>query len=723
MLLAGFFVIGNVCGQSWEGSFKIVPAGATDMALEATGPAAPEGGVVTLGKSSRAAEQIWVVQPKGNDLYTIRLESLSSLVLSAKDGGTNNGTPLVAAPSSDAPWQLWSIRRNSNGTLSVVPKHAPAMAIDDFGGSKTAGARQDLWTYTPDDGHLQWVLEPLAGAKVPPTADGIQTDARESSNGTPKAVIKEFSFASSAVFPGTTRGCTLLIPAQYDGSKPACVYVKQDGYDPREKPLLETLIASKEIPVMIGIYVQPGALLGPTKEDGRRPNRSFEYDSVGDNYVRFLADELLPYVARTYHLNLSTNGNDRCIAGASSGGIAAFNAAWERPDAFTRVYANSGSFVAFRGGNEFPTLVRKFEAKPIRTYLTTATKDMENCAGDWYLLDQEMDKALRFAGYDYSFHVVDGPHTAGWIENFAPAMRYLWKDWPEAVREGMSSPRVRDVLIAGNPWESMVTGSHDMRSPVCDSKGNVFFIDGSEDKIYRIGSDNKPTLFVADAARADGLTVGADNTLYTVSRRTGNIMGYDPAGHGRIYSSGVPADQAVAMPGGGLYVSSPGAQPSENSKIWFVEGGTKTLVEASIPNAAGFAYRPDQWLLAVADGKSKWVYSTQIKPDKTLMDEERFFHLHVADWDDDAGPASLTYAREGRLLVATRSGVQICADDGAIQIILPMPEHSRVTGVCLGGSEMNALYAFCGDKIWRRTVQLHAVGAFTPKVPVKGTPL
>jgi len=84
------------------------------------------------------------------------------------------------------------------------------------------------------------------------------------------------------------------------------------------------------------------------------------------------------------------------MSGGSSGGIAAFTTAWHQPEAFSRVYAASGSWVAFRGGHEFPTMVRKFEAKPIRAFLTTATHDMENAAGDWFLLDQEMDKALKF---------------------------------------------------------------------------------------------------------------------------------------------------------------------------------------------------------------------------------------------------------------------------------------------------------------------------------------
>ena len=194
---------------------------------------------------------------------------------------------------------------------------------------------------------------------------------------------------------------SVFVPAQYDGSKPACVYVRQDGYNPGEKAMLEALIATGDMPVTVGVFIRPGHLPAPMSTALGRRNRCFEYDGLGDHYVRFLSEELLPFGAREFDLKLSTSGNGRCIAGGSSGGIAAFNAAWERPDAFSRVYANSGSFVAFRGGHEFPTLVRKVEAKPIRCYLTTGTHDMENCVGDWYLLDQQMDKALTFSGYDY----------------------------------------------------------------------------------------------------------------------------------------------------------------------------------------------------------------------------------------------------------------------------------------------------------------------------------
>jgi sugar lactone lactonase YvrE len=127
--------------------------------------------------------------------------------------------------------------------------------------------------------------------------------------------------------------------------------------------------------------------------------------------------------------------------------------------------------------------------------------------------------------------------------------------------------------------------------------------------------------------------------------------------------------------------------------------------------------------LAVADGRSKWAYSYQIERDGKLANKEPFFRLHVADWDDDAGAESVCYAKEGQIFVATRSGVQICADDGPTQMILPMPDRSRVIGVCLGGPDFDTLYAFCGDKLWKRKLKIHALGAFSPWTSVRPTPL
>ncbi len=539
---------------------------------------------------------------------------------------------------------------------------------------------------------------------------------------------KQFVFSQSKVFPGTVREVTVFIPAQASAThsspaKPLCVYVKTDGYNPREKALMEAAIAAKEMPVTVGVFVKPGTLPAPMKGTLDRRNRCFEYDGVSDNNVRFFTEELLPFVAKEYGLNLSTDGNDRCISGGSSGGIAAFTAAWHRPEAFSRVYAASGSWVAFRGGHEFPTMVRKFEAKPIRAFLTTATHDMENAAGDWFLLDQEMDKALKFSGYDYIFRIIDGRHVAGYAENWREGMAYLWKGWPERVKAGPSAPRAQEILIPGEGWQLVAEGFKSTRGPTCNAAGEVFFADTSSDKIHRIGLDGKVSVFAGNTGNAHGLTIGADGKLYSVSEKTGKILSYEPSGASSVVLEGLTGQSVLAMPNGGLYVTTNEGKGSALGSVWWVKDGKKTQVDAGLKFATGLAYRPDQWLLSVADGRSKWVYSYQIKDDGTLVNKERFFPLHVEDWEDDAGAETVCYSVEGRQFIATRSGVQISADDGPTQVILPTPDKARVTGVAIGGAEKDTLFAFCGNKIWKRKIQHHAMGAFTPWTKVTGTKL
>ena len=718
----------HAVAEDW-GFYSIIPVSAPALVLEAVDSGTTEGTVVSIGKPSAATNQKWVVLPQGGNFYSIKPSYSSTLVLAVANGGVKNGTGIVLETDRDQPWQRWALNKQDNGSYTLVPKHAPEKGLDDFGGSKQPGAQIDLWENKAGDQHLQWFIKPLAGSPIPAA---IAAAAQGATAYVPpvikpedvlSGVTKQCKFTTSSIFPGTVRDVTVFIPAQYDGSKPACVYVKTDGYNPKEKELLETLIATKEIPVMIGVFVRPGELPAPMKGTMGRRNRCFEYDGVGDNNVRFLVDELLPFVAQEFDLKLSNDGNDRCISGGSSGGIAAFTAAWERPDAFSRVYAASGSFVAFRGGHEYPTLVRKFEAKPIRAYLTTGTRDMENCAGDWFLLDQEMDKALKFSDYDYVFRTIDGGHVAGYMDYYPESMAYLWKGWPERVKAGASAPRARDVLLPDESWQLLAEGYQGACAPAGNVTGEVFFADPGDNKIHRVGLDGKVTVFVTDTDQANGLTVGADGRLYSVSSQSGKIMSYDATGKGRVVLEGLRGHSILATPSGGLYVTSNDDKAEVSGSVWSVKDGKKTLVDSGLKHATGLAYRPDQWLLSVADGHSKWAYSYQMNLDGTLTNKERFFWLHVQDWEDDAGAESICYAQEGQMFVATRAGIQVCADDGPTQVILPLPDRSSVTGVCLGGRELDILFACGGGKVWKRKVKVHATGAFSPWVKVNGTKL
>jgi enterochelin esterase family protein len=245
----------------------------------------------------------------------------------------------------------------------------------------------------------------------------------------------------SDVFPGTVRDYWVYVPAQCDPAVPACVMVFQDGGsyvkpkgEFRVPVVFDNLIHKKEMPVTIGIFINPGKF---PPHDGREPmsNRSFEYDTLSDRYAVFLEREILPEVGKTYNLRKDAAG--RAICGISSGGICAFTAAWQRPDLFSKVLSHVGSFTNIRGGDVYPGLVRKAKKRPIRVFLQDGSKDLDNEHGNWPLANQQMAAALKFAHYDYRFEYGEGGHNGRHGGAILPeSLRWLWRDTPPAEKSG-----------------------------------------------------------------------------------------------------------------------------------------------------------------------------------------------------------------------------------------------------------------------------------------------
>ena len=205
-------------------------------------------------------------------------------------------------------------------------------------------------------------------------------------------------------------------------------YVNPTGAQ-RATVVFDNLIHAKQMPVTIGIFINPGNI-APAQAGGRpRSNRSFEYDTLSDQYARFLLEEILPDVGKSY--KLTDNPDQRAICGLSSGGICAWTVAWERPDAFRKVLSQIGSFTNIRGGHVYHALIRKTEKKPIRVFLQDGSNDLDNAHGNWPLANQEMAASLKFAKYDYRFEFGDGGHTPKHGGALLPdALRWLWR--PEA---------------------------------------------------------------------------------------------------------------------------------------------------------------------------------------------------------------------------------------------------------------------------------------------------
>ena len=422
----------------------------------------------------------------------------------------------------------------------------------------------------------------------------------------------------------------------------------------------------------------------------------------------FLLEELLPKVEEKY--NLSTDPNDRSLAGASSGGICAFTAAWERPNAFRRVLSTIGTYVNLRGGHVYPSLVRKTEAKPLRIFLQDGRNDLDIYAGSWWVANQDMLAALQFAGYDVKHVWGEGGHNGKHGAAIMPdALRWLWRDYPAPVKNIPGKQRRTDLLIDGEGWEVVSEGHTFTEGPAVNDQGEVFFTDVPNSKIYKVSLDGKVNVFVAESQQAAGLMFGPDGYLYATHRR--GVARFDRNGQVESIIDGQGND-LVVLPEGGYYTD------PNNKRVWYVDAeGEPQIVDEGIEFPNGVVTSADQTLLHVADSRGRFTYCFQIQPDGSLKHKQRYGYLHVPDETSESRADGMTVDSQGRLYVASAIGLQVLDQLGRVHFIMPNPNDHRITNVVFGGPSLDVLYITAGDKVLRRRIR--ATGVVPNHGPVK----
>ena len=278
--------------------------------------------------------------------------------------------------------------------------------------------------------------------------------------GAPAGTLSGKMTLVSKVYDGMVSEYWVYVPAGYDARKPAALMVFQDGEgylnrqgDHAALNVLDQLMAAGKIPVMLAVFVNPGDIAGSpgtatyrfvegygkkwsrTLKDSMR---STEYDTVSDRYGRFLRDELLPAAVGKY--NVRTDAYSRAITGLSSGGICAFNAAWQMPDQFSRVITWIGSFTSIQwhedpavpdGGQDYPEKILHEAHRNLRVWVEDGSGDQENDRyGSWPEANLRMANALKLKGYDFHFSFGTGPHSpAHGGAEFAQEMLWLWRGY------------------------------------------------------------------------------------------------------------------------------------------------------------------------------------------------------------------------------------------------------------------------------------------------------
>ncbi len=543
----------------------------------------------------------------------------------------------------------------------------------------------------------------------------------ERHEGVPAGKVTAFQWTNSTVFPGTHREGWVYVPAQYEASKPAAVMVFQDGRgymdergSQRAPIVFDNLIARGEMPVTISIFLNPGTL-GERGGPGGASNRSFEYDSLGDQYARFICEEILPHFAREY--NLTSDPEMRAIGGMSSGAIAAFTVAWERPDMFRKVLSQIGSFTNIRGGHEYPALIRKTERKPLRVFLQDGSNDLNNLHGDWPLANKSMESALRFAGYDVTFVLGDGGHSGKHGGAILPdSLRWLWRP-----ATPLPAPLTKDnlggdealvkILPPTGGWELVGEGYGFTDAACGDSAGNFYFSDLGNSTIWRVAVGGAPEKWLEHGVKASGLKFGPEGRLYAVTQPDGavkpKVVAIDPQTKAitELAADVKPNDLAVSA-AGWLYYTDTGAGEIKMLPLAAAGSTRPQAVATGIKGPNGIALSPDGKFLAVSEynGQSVWHY--YVRPDGQLGGAERYMTLRMTAKPTSGGDGMTTDV-EGRYYVTSFAGIQMFDRGGRMGGVIAPPNDKGCVSLAFAGPGKEWLYVCNAKQVWRRHLLTH----------------
>lgn len=531
----------------------------------------------------------------------------------------------------------------------------------------------------------------------------------------PQGEVTHFTFTSTKIYPGTQRDVAVYVPKQYDAAKPACVMFFQDGGGGLNVPIVfDNLINKKEMPVTVAIMLTPGVVPAASANALPRFNRSHEYDATNDQYARFLIEEILPEVSKK--LNLSTNPDDLGLCGSSSGGIASFTAAWERPDQFHRVITFIGSFTNLQGGHAYPSLIRKYEPRPIRVFQQDGSNDQDIYSGNWFIGNNDVAAALRFGGYDCKYIVGDGGHSGRQGASILPdALRWLWRDYPKPVGLPTSTPQpVFETLQPGETWQAVGGKMDSIGGLAADADGTIYCSDAGANRILALNGDGSVKTLHERVKGVTGLAVGPDGRIYACQPSEKRIITWDASGKETVIASGVSANQLTVNHKGEVYFTDTAA-----GKVGWIDAARKKhWASEAVPGAVGVALTPDQTLLLVTQNTpDKFAWSYSLRPDGTPSDLQSFFDVHTPFGDGLSGAEGMTTDTQGRLYIASKAGVQVCDQAGRVIGILSNPDRLPTRLVAFGGANFDVLYAVANNTLYRR--KMRGKGVLSFQEPIK----
>lgn len=579
---------------------------------------------------------------------------------------------------------------------------------------------------------LPWAFQPAAKPAPQESPKEDSKPARhpdaDATPGVPEGTLHRMPVWKSTLFPGTERGWSVYVPAGYknDGSAGLMVFQDGHGYEDRKgawgvPTVLDNLIASGGMPPVVAVFINPGHdPAKPRKNAWTGSNRSFEYDSLGDRYAKFLTEEILPEVEKQWPV--SKDPEKRGICGSSSGGISAFNVAWERPDQFRRVLSTIGSFVNLRGGNALPYLIRKTERKPLRVFLQDSTGDLDNPFGHWPTANRQMHASLAYMGYEVKMDFTEGfghnSHRGGAI--LPDALRWLWRKEPTASFPGKTKDdlggdlSLNKLLRPDGGWEVVAEGLGFADGLSGDAAGNLYVNDLKAGGFWKFGADGRKEQLSTE--NGSGARLAPDGRTVFCQGKLKRLVAMDlKSGRTDVLAEGVAPNDLVVTAQGWVYFTSTAAGEVIGVEL---KSKTKRVMAGGLAGPNGIALSPDGGTLAVSEAKGSRVWAWRVNPDGSLdaglpgmtlrrpIDPAGEFGMQSAPpFKAASGGDGMCSDAEGRWYVTSTLGVQVFDPTGRECGLLTHPAPgSQLVSVALAGPGRGWLYVAAGDRIFRRHV-------------------
>lgn len=257
------------------------------------------------------------------------------------------------------------------------------------------------------------------------------------------------------------------------------------------------------------------------------------------------------------------------------------------------------------------------------------------------------------------------------------------------------------VLIDGQGWELVADGFTFTEGPAVDLSGNLYFTDVFRSKIYRLGAQGKPEVFVDQSYATNGLMFGPDGRLYGCQNGKKRIVAYDSSGQGTPIAEDVQSNDLVVTRSGGVYFTDP-----ENHQVWYIPPrGEKRVVDRGLGFPNGLKLWPDQGTLVVADMKGANLWAFRVEADGSLKFKQPYYTMRLPAGKTECGADGMTIDSAGRIYVATQLGLQMFDPTGRLCGVIDKPQNAWLSNAVFAGKNLDTLYVTCMNKVYKRKVK------------------